>query len=96
MKYDVIVVGSGATGGWAAKELCEAGLNVAMLEAGPRLDPDKDYSEHAVRHELPFRGRGNPKERVKRRPTAPRRYPCLEANARHPQFPGHSRLRFAG
>lgn len=35
--YDAIVVGSGATGGWAAKELTEAGLRVAVLEAGPEL-----------------------------------------------------------
>ena len=35
--YDAIVVGSGATGGWAAKELTEAGLSVALLEAGPAL-----------------------------------------------------------
>nr|MBA3438964.1 FAD-binding protein [Pyrinomonadaceae bacterium] len=32
--YDAIVVGSGATGGWAAKELTEKGLRVAVLEAG--------------------------------------------------------------
>jgi choline dehydrogenase-like flavoprotein len=32
--YDVIVVGSGATGGWAAKELTEGGMKVALLEAG--------------------------------------------------------------
>ena len=31
--YDAIVVGSGANGGWAAKQLCEAGMEVAMLEA---------------------------------------------------------------
>jgi len=33
-QYDAIVVGSGAAGGWAAKELCEAGLSVLVLEAG--------------------------------------------------------------
>ena len=35
MSYDAIVVGSGATGGWAAKELTERGLRVALVEAGP-------------------------------------------------------------
>ena len=35
--YDAIVVGSGATGGWAAKELTRSGLRVALLEAGPVL-----------------------------------------------------------
>ena len=32
--YDALVVGSGATGGWAAKQLTEAGMKVAVLEAG--------------------------------------------------------------
>ena len=32
--YDAIIVGSGITGGWAAKELTEKGLNVLILEAG--------------------------------------------------------------
>src|SRR3954451_15298287 len=38
--YDAIVVGSGATGGWAAKELTESGLRVALLEAGPLFPVD--------------------------------------------------------
>lgn len=32
--YNAIVVGSGVSGGWAAKELCEKGLKVLMLEKG--------------------------------------------------------------
>ncbi len=55
--YDIVIVGSGATGGWAAKELTEAGLRVAVLEAGRRLDPSKDYSEHKRPYDMPFRGR---------------------------------------
>lgn len=37
-KYDAIVVGSGATGGFAAKELTERGFEVLLLEAGPAVD----------------------------------------------------------
>ena len=37
--FDVIVVGSGATGGWAAKRMAEAGMNVALLEAGRNMSP---------------------------------------------------------
>jgi len=36
--YDVIIVGSGISGGWAAKELCEKGLKVLMLERGSNVD----------------------------------------------------------
>ena len=34
--YDAIVIGSGISGGWAAKELTEKGLKVLMLERGPK------------------------------------------------------------
>ena len=37
--YDAIVVGSGITGGWAAKELTEKGLNTLILEAGRPITP---------------------------------------------------------
>ena len=55
-KYDVIVIGSGMTGGWAAKELCEKGLRTLVLEAGRPIDPDKDYVEHIPAWDMPFRG----------------------------------------
>jgi choline dehydrogenase-like flavoprotein len=40
--YDAIVVGSGAAGSWAAKELTEGGLEVVLLEAGRAVDPQRD------------------------------------------------------
>jgi choline dehydrogenase-like flavoprotein len=42
--YDAIVIGSGISGGWAAKELTEKGLKVLMLERGQRYDHIKDYA----------------------------------------------------
>jgi choline dehydrogenase-like flavoprotein len=56
--YDVCIIGSGAAGGTAAKVLTEGGLNVVMLEAGPSLNPEKDYKEHVWPYELPHRGVG--------------------------------------
>ncbi len=55
--FDAVVVGSGASGGWVAKELTEAGLRVAVLEAGRKLDPAVDYSEHKRPYDMPLRGR---------------------------------------
>ena len=50
-EYDAIVVGSGASGGWAAKRLSEGGLRVALVCAGRPLS-DADYSEHKQPYEL--------------------------------------------
>ena len=41
--YDAIVVGSGISGGWAAKELCEKGLKALLLERGRNVEHIKDY-----------------------------------------------------
>jgi glucoside 3-dehydrogenase (cytochrome c) catalytic subunit len=49
-------VGSGASGGWVAKQLTEAGLRVAVLEAGRKLDPAVDYLDHRPPYEMPLRG----------------------------------------
>ena len=44
--YDVVIIGSGAAGGITAKVLVEAGLKVAMLEAGPLRDQWTDFPYH--------------------------------------------------
>lgn len=79
--YDAVIVGSGATGGWAAKELCEAGMNVALLEAGRKLDPATDYSEHARPWDMKYRNRQADPELEARRPIGARCYACEETNA---------------
>ena len=64
-KYDAIVVGSGMSGGWAMKELCEKGLRTLVLERGRMVEHGVDYvTEHKAPWELPYRGRTPP--RVKR------------------------------
>ncbi len=44
MTYDAIVIGSGISGGWAAKELCEGGLQTLVLERGRMVEHIKDYT----------------------------------------------------
>jgi glucoside 3-dehydrogenase (cytochrome c) catalytic subunit len=61
--FDAIVVGSGITGGWAAKELTEKGLNTLVLEAGRTIVPERDYVEHVPVWELKFRNWDNRSER---------------------------------
>ncbi len=55
--YDAIVIGSGISGGWAAKELCEKGLKTLVLERGRPVEHIKDYpTANLSRWELPHRG----------------------------------------
>jgi len=54
--FDVVVVGSGASGGWACKHLSEAGLRVALVDAG-RVQKDSNFTEHKPAFELPYRDR---------------------------------------
>jgi len=56
--YDVCVVGSGAGGSMAAKVLTEGGLTVALLEAGPPVNPASDYKMFLWPYDVPHRGVG--------------------------------------
>lgn len=56
--FDAIVVGSGISGGWAAKELCEKGLKTIVLERGRNVDHIKDYTT-ALKHPWEFNHRLN-------------------------------------
>jgi choline dehydrogenase-like flavoprotein len=76
--YDAIVIGSGITGGWAAKELTEAGLNTLVLEAGPLIVPERDYTEHVRVSEMRFRGMGDRKRLAERQPVQRECYACDE------------------
>ncbi|MGO4168717.1 GMC oxidoreductase [Novosphingobium sp. YAF33] len=59
-QFDAIVVGSGITGGWAAKELTEAGLTVLMVERGRNIEHQTGYdTELKAPWEMPFRGQGD-------------------------------------
>ncbi|MFM5931916.1 MAG: GMC oxidoreductase [Novosphingobium sp.] len=60
MDFDAIVVGSGITGGWAAKELTESGLKVLMIERGRNIRHQQDYAtETKAPWDMPFRGDGD-------------------------------------
>jgi len=60
--YDAIVIGSGMTGGWAAKEFCEKGLKTLVIERGRNIEHLKDYPtatkdiwEFPHRNQLPLK-----------------------------------------
>jgi choline dehydrogenase-like flavoprotein len=48
MSFDAIVIGSGMSGGIAAKELCERGLKVLVLERGNDVDPGADFNDQVM------------------------------------------------
>ena len=76
--YDAIIVGSGATGGWAAKHLSQKGMKVLVLEAGRKVDPAKEYREHTFPYETERRGFGNRQEMERTQPIQSRCYACNE------------------
>jgi choline dehydrogenase-like flavoprotein len=78
--YDAIVVGSGISGGWAAKELTEKGLRVLLLERGPNVEHVKDYKSATLAPwEVPHRGRRT-QELLANHPTLQRDYVLNELN----------------
>ena len=77
-RFDVIVVGSGASGGWAAKRLSEAGIKVALLEAG-KPQGSADFKEHVPAYDLTYRDRAS--ELIRRTRSRQRDcYACREWN----------------
>lgn len=63
--FDAIVVGSGISGGWAAKELTEKGLKVLLLERGRNIEHIKDYV-NAAKDPWDYPHRGRPTQEMKR------------------------------
>ena len=80
VEYDAIVVGSGISGGWAAKELTEKGLRVLLLERGKNIEHIKDYVNATKGPwEYPHRG-GRTKAMEAAYPVLKRDYPLNEKN----------------
>ena len=78
--FDAIVIGSGISGGWAAKELTEKGLKVIMLERGKDLKHIKDYpSATKEAWEFPHRG-GRTQQMIQDYPVLKRDYALNEMN----------------
>ncbi len=77
--YDAIVVGSGISGGWAAKELTEKGLTVLLLERGRNIEHIKDY-RNAFKEAWDYPHRDRPTEQKKQDyPVLRRDYPLNES-----------------
>lgn len=63
--YDAIIIGSGISGGWAAKELCEKGLKTLLLERGRSVEHVKDYATASTPvWELAHRGNASLKDKA--------------------------------
>ncbi|HEU5289417.1 MAG TPA: GMC family oxidoreductase [Cyclobacteriaceae bacterium] len=76
--YDAIVIGSGISGGWAAKELTEKGLKVIMLERGRNIEHVKDYvTATKEKWEFPHRG-SRTQQMIQDYPVLKRDYPLDE------------------
>jgi choline dehydrogenase-like flavoprotein len=82
--FDAIVVGSGITGGWAAKELTERGLKVLLLERGGPVEHVTDYAtEWKAPWEMPFRGVGDTERYAREYPIWRRKFFLDEWSEKH-------------
>jgi choline dehydrogenase-like flavoprotein len=78
--YDAIVVGSGISGGWAAKELTQKGLKTLLLERGRNIEHVKGYvNATKAPWEFPHRG-GRTQQMIHDYPVLKRDYPLNETN----------------
>ena len=78
--YDAIVIGSGISGGWAAKELTEKGLKTIMFDRGRNIEHVKDYvNASKAPWEFPHRG-SKTQQMIKDYPVLNRDYPLNETN----------------
>ncbi len=78
--YDAIVIGSGISGGWAAKELCEKGLKTIMLERGRDIEHVKGYV-NAMKEAWDYPHRGTRTQKmITDYPVLKRDYPLNETN----------------
>ncbi|MBC6610981.1 GMC family oxidoreductase [Hymenobacter sp. BT507] len=78
--YDAIVIGSGISGGMAAKELTEKGLKTIMLERGRNIEHIKDYvNANKAPWEFPHRG-GKTQQMIEDYPVLSRDYTLNETN----------------
>ncbi|MBC3765532.1 GMC oxidoreductase [Neptunicella marina] len=96
--YDAIIVGSGISGGWAAKELAEKGLKVLMLERGRNIEHIKDYvNAHKEAWDYPHRDVATQEMKVLE-PVLRRDYPLNESTfgmwASHQDSPYVEKKRF--
>ena len=78
--FDAIVIGSGISGGWAAKELTEKGLKVLLLERGRNIEHIKDYvNANKESWDFPHRGERT-QQMIKDYPSLKRKYALNETN----------------
>jgi choline dehydrogenase-like flavoprotein len=80
--FDAIIIGSGISGGWAAKELCDHGIKTLVLERGRNVQHKKDYPT-AMKSPWDFPHRGRlPEKLVKENPVISRCY-AFDESAQH-------------